>query len=322
MQKTVFYRRLFWLIIPILLPLIFTGAYVRHLLVLTLIYGILALSLDIIIGHMGQFSLGHQVFFGIGAYTTAILTTKYSMPVWIGFFSSIFFSAVCGLLIGVVSLRRARGVYLAIITLGLGKIGWLVAMKWVALTGGNRGVREIPHIAFNIPYTGPVSFDSEISYYYFSLGLLFLVTYIIFIWTQSRSGRAISAIRNNEELSSSIGIYPYKYYVWTFTFACSLAGLAGAAYAHYMVEVSPVTMSMHYMFWVLVMVLVGGMRTYLGPVLGAVMFVFLPEWLSATQELRMVIIGLIVLLVTLFMPQGIVPSVSEIFMRLGKKLSQ
>lgn len=291
------------------LPIIITDAYTRHLLVLTIIFSILALSLDIIIGYMGQFSFGHQAFFGLGAYTTGILTVKAGIPVWIAFLSGIVLAGGFGLLIGLVSLKRARGFMLGIITLGLGKIVWLVAMKWSQFTGGNQGLPDIPFITISIPGLGKIVLDSESSYYYFAFFLLIFTVYIIYVWVNSRFGRAVRAVRENEELANSIGVDPFKSYVGAFTFACALAGLAGATYAHYMTITSPATLSMHYMFWMLVMVIVGGMRTFAGPVFGAVIFVFLPEWLVAAEELRMVLVGIIVLICIIFMRRGVVTSI-------------
>lgn len=297
-------------IVAIFLPFVLTGSYVRHLLVQTIIFSILALSLDVILGHMGQFSFGHQAFFGLGAYTSGILTVKVGVPVWLAFFAGIASAGIFGLFIGLISLKRARGFLLGIITLGLGKIVWLVAMKWSHFTGGNQGLPDIPYIGFRIPVLGQIELNSEFSYYYFALALLIFSIYLIYVFTNSRFGKAVSAVRENEELANSIGINPFRCYVGAFGFACALAGLAGVTYSHYMTIISPTTLGMHYMFWMLVMVIVGGMRTFAGPILGAVIFVFLPEWLTAAEEFRMVLVGVVVLLCILFMRRGIVPSLS------------
>ncbi|MBW2004053.1 MAG: branched-chain amino acid ABC transporter permease [Deltaproteobacteria bacterium] len=315
-------------ILAVFLPLILKGAYVRHLLVLSIIFSILALSLDIIMGYMGQFSFGHQAFFGLGAYTTGILTVKAGLPVWFSFIAGVASAGIFGLFIGLISLNRARGFLLGIITLGLGKIVWLVAMKWSYFTGGNQGLPDIPFITLRVPFLGKISLNSEFSYYYFALILLIFSIYVIYVFVNSRFGKAVIAVRENEELASSIGVNPFKCYVGAFTFACALAGLAGVIYSHYMTIISPSTLSIHYMFWMLVMVIVGGMRTFAGPIFGAVIFVFLPEWLTAAEEFRMVIVGVVVLLCILFMRRGVVPYLLEVWsninesVRLKKKISQ
>jgi branched-chain amino acid transport system permease protein len=291
-----------------LLPLVITNAYSRHLLVLAIIFSMLALSLDVIIGHMGQFSFGHQAFFGLGAYTTGLLSVKAGIGVLPSFIAGILMSGIFGLIVGLIALKKARGVLLGIITLGVGKIMWLLALKWSRFTGGNQGLPGIPHISLQIPGYGKITLDSEASYYYFALFLLIVTVYLVYTWKHSRVGKAVSAVRENEELAKAVGINPYKCYVGAFTFACTLSGLSGVTYAHYMTITSPVNMSMYYMFWMLVMVIVGGMRTYAGPMLGAVIFVFLPEWLSVAAEYRMVLVGVVVLVCITFMRQGIIPS--------------
>jgi branched-chain amino acid transport system permease protein len=310
---------MFFLILAIFIPFILTDAYVRHLLVFTLIFSTLALSLDIILGHMGQFSFGHQGFFGLGGYVTGILTTKLGFSAWAGFFAGIASAAFLGLLVGLVALRRARGFFLGIITLGVGKILWLISIRWSEVTGGALGVPSIPRLGLHVPFLGGITFDSEFSFYYLALALLMFTIYIIYVWKGSRFGRAVSAVRENEQLANSIGVSPYKCYVWSFTFACALAGLAGVMYAHYMAIIVPPTLSMEYMFWMLVMVIVGGMRTFAGPIIGAAIFVFVPEWLVALEEFRMVIVGGIVLSSILFMRKGVVPSLSALLKNLDIK---
>lgn len=300
-------------IVGVLLPLIIRAPYQRHLLVLTIIFGILALSLDVIMGKMGQYSFGHQTFFGMGAYTTAILAVKVGLPVWLCFFAGIFFAGFFGFIVGFISLRKARGVYLAIITLGLGKVTWLIANNWYALTGGNSGVPLVPFISFRVPFAGQIVLENESSYYYFALASLVIIIHVIYVWENSRIGRAVDGIRENEQLASSVGINPFKCYLLAFTFASALAGIAGVIYAHYQGHVAPDTLSMHYMFWMLVMVLVGGMRTFTGPILGAFLFVFLPEWLVAAKEFRMIAFGIIVLICIIFLRQGIVPSLVSLW---------
>lgn len=296
-----------FILVAILPAFILTGLYMRHLLVLTVIFSILALSFDVIVGHMGQFSFGHQAFFGLGAYTTGIMSATYSIPVWVTFFAGIAFAGILGLLVGLISLKKARGFLLGIITLGLGQIAWLIVMKWSNFTGGNQGLAGIHSLYFQVPFVGRKTLNTPLTYYYFALGFLIVSMYLIHIFKNSRLGRAISAVRENEQLALSIGVNPYQAYVAAFTVATALGGLAGVLYAHYMGFINPQLVSMYYMFWILVMVIVGGMRTYLGPIFGATLFVFLPEWLTVAKEFRMVFVGTILLVVVIFMRQGIIP---------------
>lgn len=301
---------LVWLAIGAILPLVVQDPYLRYLMVLTLIFAILGLSLDIIIGLMGQFSFGHQAFFGVAAYTTAVLTTKLELSVWLGFVAGIFAAGVLGLVVGIISLRRTRGLYLAIITLGFGQIVWLLAKNWYGLTGGLSGIALIPS-----PKIGAVSLNTEFEYYYFALVILVVTAYVVELFQRSKIGRAVSAVRENEERARSVGIDPFKAYLAAFTLATALAGLAGVTYAHFTTHVAPNSLSLYYMFWMLVMVIVGGRGTILGPIVGAFIFVFLLEWLDFVKEWKMVIFGGILLLSLLFLPGGVVPGVKTVTRR-------
>ena len=294
-----------------LLPIIIRDTFIRYLMVSVLIFSILGLSLDVILGRMGQFSFGHQAFFGLGAYTTAILSTKLSMPVWICFFAGILFSAIFGLIVGLVALKRARGFFLGIITLGVGKIAWMVAIKWRSVTHSTEGLSFIPPLKIWFPFLGIVEINQEISFYYFALVVLVFIIYLMSLWLRSGHGRAVIAIRENEELAQSVGISPYKYYVGAFTFACALAGLSGVMYAHFMSNIGPDSLSIYYMIWMLAVVILGGRGTFGGPIVGAAIFVFLPQLLAEVKELRMVIVGGILLVGILVMREGIVPSISS-----------
>lgn len=302
-----------------MLPLAVTGPYWRYLLVLTIIFSILALSLDVIIGHMGQFSFGHQVFFGVGAYTTAILNQKFGWLVWASIPAGIVISALLALAVGFVALKRTRGLYLAIITLGVGQIVWLVSRNWYSVTGGISGIPMIDPVPLTLPGVGTVRLETEATYYYFALSALALTVYIISVWKNSRSGRAVAAIRENEQLAESVGINAFRCYLSAFVLAGVLAALAGVVYAHFTAQVSPQSLSLYYMFWLLVMVVVGGGGTILGPILGACIFVFVPEWLEAAQEYRIVVFGLLLLLTIVFFPKGLYPTIRAM---LGKAASR
>ncbi len=317
------YVLLLVVVAAVLFPLAVSDPYLSHLMIMVMIFGMLALSLDVIIGYMGQLSFGHQAFFGLGAYTTGVLTVKMGIAPWAGFFAGIVFAGLVGLCIGFISLKRTRGFFLAIITMGFGRIVWMMAMKWSNVSGGERGLPGIPCLSVWVPFAGWISLETEATFYYFVLALLIVTIYIIYVWMNSRLGKAVSAVRENEELANSIGINPFTCYLAAFTLACMLAGLAGVTYAHYMKLVGPVILTPYYMFWLVFMVLIGGMRVFSGPILGALLFVFLPELLIATEEYRMVIVGVVVLVCVIFMQQGIVPSLVEFwnrFFRPGAKI--
>lgn len=303
-------------LIGLLLPLLVQSPYWRHLLVLTLIFGILAISLDIIVGTMGQFSFGHQTFFGLAAYTTAILTTRLQWPVWCGSIAGIAVAASAGFIVGWVALRRARGLYLAIITLGVAQMVWLVARNWFDLTGGQSGIAMVPPLSIYVPGRGILPIYDEAANYYVVLAVLLVVVYVVTAWRRSRSGQAVAAIRENERLAESIGIQPRRYFLHAFVLAATLAGVSGVLYGHFNGQVAPLSLSVYYMFWLLVMVIVGGASTILGPIVGAGIFVFVPEWLQWADEYRIVIFGILLFGSVLGMPRGIVPTAATLILRL------
>ena len=302
------------LVVVLLVPIfLFTNPYNRGLLVLIVIYAIAGLSLDYIMGEMGQFSFGHAAFWGFGAYVSAKLALDLGISPWIGFLAAPVATGLVGLLIGYVALRRTRGLELAIVTLGFGVLAWTVALRWRSVTGGPSGLRQIPP-----PSLFGWEIRSELAYYYFALLLLLGVIFILGRLRKSRFGRGVRSIHENEDLAKSIGVSATKYYVYAFSFACALVGFSGALYAHHFRFVNPNLLGLQPMFIFLIIVLVGGTGTLWGPVLGSAIFVLVSEWLRALQEYRFLIFGVVLLLVVLFMPSGVYPTLRNAMRRLGE----
>ena len=299
------------LVVPLFL---FTNAYNRGLLVLIVIYAVGGLSLDYIMGEMGQFSFGHAAFWGFGAYVSAKLALDLGISPWIGFMAAPLAAGLVGLLIGYIALRRTRGLELAIVTLGFGVLAWTVALRWRPVTGGPSGLRQVPP-----PSILGWEIRSELSYYYFALLVLLVIVFLLSRLRQSRFGRAVRSIHENEDLAKSIGVSATKYYVLAFSFACALVGFSGALYAHHFRFVNPNLLGLQYMFIFLIVVLVGGTGTLWGPVLGSVIFVLVSEQLRALQEYRFVIFGLVLLFVVLFMPRGVFPELSNLIRRFKER---
>lgn len=303
------------LAVALVAPLVlFTNAYNRGLLVLIVIYAVGGLSLDYIMGEMGQFSFGHAAFWGFGAYVSAKLALDLGISPWIGFLAAPLASGLVGLVIGYIALRRTRQLELAIVTLGFGVLAWTVALRWRPVTGGPSGLRQVPP-----PSIAGWEIRSELAYYYFAVLLLLLVVFLLSRLRQSRFGRAVRSIHENEDLAKSIGVPATKYYVYAFTFACALVGFSGAMYAHHFRFVNPNLLGLQYMFIFLIAVLVGGTGTLWGPVLGATIFVLVSEQLRALQEYRFVIFGLVLLFVVLFMPRGVFPELRRAVERLRER---
>jgi branched-chain amino acid transport system permease protein len=297
-------------------PFILGNLFLRDLLVLFVIFAILALSMDIIMGYMGQLSFGHQAFFGLGAYTTAMLSTRLGASPWLGILVAVALAAAFGFLVGYIALRVTRGVYLSIITYGIATALWVVVRESYEFTGGPSGIYPLPPLAITVPHLPQVIFNNEVSFYYLAFAFVIFTAYLIIRWLHSRFGRAVIAIRENEELAKSVGIYSFRYYVLAFTLATALAGLSGGLYAHYLRFVNPMLFSPQYLFMMLIMVIIGGTGTIGGPILGSAIYVFVLESLPTAREVTYVIFGIIVVLLVLFMPQGIYPRLSLVFNRL------
>jgi len=291
--------------------------YLRDLLALSMIFAILALSLNVVVGYMGEMCFGHQMFFGIGAYTSALLSIHTGISPWLGILIAVAGAAGFGFLVGLVALRAMRGVYLAIVTFGLGAILWQIVFNEHRLTGGARGISGISRLS--LP---GVVFNDEVSLYY--LGLVFLVATLYFFvrWERSRFGRAIVAVRENEELARSVGINSYIYLVLTFTIAAAFAGLAGSLYAHFLTVVNPYLFAPPYLLAMIIMVIVGGKGTLGGPILGAFIYTFGLNLLPFSKEIDIVVFGVVLLALILLAPQGAYPYLRTLATRLVTRASR
>lgn len=298
-------------------PFILTDNFLRRLLVFFVIYSILALSLDIIMAYMGQFSFGHQAPFGLAAYTVGFLAARWRVVPyqWLSFGAGIGVAALFGLAVGSLTLRWTRGVYLAIITYGIGVILCQLFFKASHFTGGERGIAYIPFLT--LP---GVTFDTPFSFYYLALGFLVLTIYIIMRWLRSPSGRAVIAIRENEALANSTGVYSYRHYVMAFTLASALAGLAGSLFAYFITHITPALFTLDYVVMMIIMVVFGGTGTIGGPIIGSAIYTFLLRLLPVGMEMRLVIFGVIVLLTIIFLPRGIYPRLEAVLIRRGRAL--
>jgi branched-chain amino acid transport system permease protein len=311
--KYILYGFLF--LLAIIAPIVLTNEYTRHLFVLTLIFSIFGLSYDLTIGGMGQVSLGHQAFFGLGAYIAGLLSERLQVPVWFCLPAAVAGAGILGLFLGYVSLRT-RGAYLAIVMLGFAMILWMITMGWRDVTYGQAGVRGIPSPSIALPLLPEIKFDSPLSYYYLSLALLLFVMYFISRLKQSRFGRAIAGIRENEDRAILLGINVFAHLLMMFTIAAMVAGVAGFAYAHYISFIDPKVLSVYYMSMGLIMVIVGGSGTLFGPIFGAFVFFFVPEWLRIAEDVRLVFFGIVLVTFIILMPEGIYPRLVMFWHRL------
>ncbi len=281
------------------LPLLLPGPYHRHVLVLAGLFTLMALGFDLVLGYLGELSLGHAAFFGIGAYTTALLTRNFGVPFPLDLLLAGLFTGIAGLLIGAPSLRL-RGPYFAIVTFGFAEILHLVALNWTSLTRGPMGLPDIPHAQL-----GPFRITTELGYYYLVLALIGLAMLVTRRLLESTVGHAFLAIRENEELASAAGIPTFRFKLLAFVIGMIFAGAAGSVYARYVHFVDPTALSFYYTVTVVSMVIVGGQGSIAGTTLGALVFTLVPEYLRVAERARLVIFGALLMLAIIFMPDGL-----------------
>ena len=273
-------------------------AYILHLAILSGIYIILTVGLNLIIGYAGQVSLGHAAFFGLGAYISALSALHWGVPFPVALLLAIVGSAACGLGLGLPTLRLKED-YLAIVTLGFGVIVDLVLLN-LEVTGGPDGLVGIP-----APNFFGVSFRPPLLYLILVLLAVGFTLALLYRLVTSYHGRALRAIRDHEVTAQVMGINTPAYKITIFTLAAALAGLAGSLYAHYITFISPESFGLHTSILVLSMVILGGMGSLFGSVVGAVTLAVLPELLRQAHAYQDLIYGALLIALLIWRPQGL-----------------
>ena len=276
------------------------STYWLGILTLILIFGILAMSLDILMGYTGLPSFGHSAFFGVAAYTVAILSTRYQ----IGFLgcvgSAILLSTAVAAIFGLL-VSHTKGVYFLMITLALSMVIWGLAFRWVSMTAGDNGISGIPR-----PDLGEaISMWDEITFYYFVLGVYVAVFLLIFLFLRSPFGQSLKGIRESESRMKNLGYNTWLHKYLSYVVAGIFSGISGILWAYYNGFVSPSDVEITASFEAFLMVILGGPGTLVGPALGAGIIIFLQNFLSAFTERWLIIIGAIYILTILYLPQGI-----------------
>jgi branched-chain amino acid transport system ATP-binding protein/branched-chain amino acid transport system permease protein len=286
------------------LPFWLANPYHQHVVIMAGIFTILALSLNLLLGYTGQLSLGHAGFFGIGAYTAALLALSWQWPFWLTLPSAALTAGLAGLGIGRLALK-VRGAYFVLVTISFAGVISLVSINWMELTNGPLGLPGVPPA--ELPW---LSLRTKRAYYYLVL-LAAALTYLVCQRVvRSRLGRAFLALRENEALAESVGVDPTRTLVAAAVLSAAMAGVAGGLYAHYTRFVSPEVFLFSYTVTMVIMVVAGGKGTLAGPVVGAVLFTALPEALREAMawQWQMLAYGVLLVLLVFFLPRGIVPA--------------
>ena len=282
--------------------------YFISLLVFMGINGMITLGLSLLMGYAGQISLGHAAFFGLGAYSSGVLTVRYGLPPIAGFAFGILLAAAVAYLVGKPTLRL-KGHYMAVATLGFGEILFILFNELSFLTGGPSGLSGIPALAVGgLPVEGP-------AYLYLVWGLVILLLLFSLNVINSRVGRALRAVHGSELAAGAMGVDASRYKVQVFVLSAVYASMGGSLYAHFISFISPSSFSLMFSILLLMMVVVGGTGTLWGALLGAAVLTLLPEYLRGLEDFETLAYGAILMTVLLFMPKGILEGVTRIWAR-------
>jgi branched-chain amino acid transport system permease protein len=294
----------------LLAPLL-VGPFWMTLITQIYIYGLLALSVDLLLGHAGLYSLCHASFFAVAAYTTAILQVRHGQPTIIAAPAGIIAGTLLAMLYGVSV--RTRGVYFILITIALGYIFWGAVYRWASFTGGDNGITNVPR-----PSVAGVTIASQTAYYYLVLAVVLLGALGYRILIKSPFGLSLRGIKASESRMRSLGYRTTMHLYAAFVISGAMASLAGVLYVYYNRFISPVAASFQISVEVSLMAIVGGSGTIVGPFLGSGIVLGLRNWVSSFFELHAAIMGIVFIATILWAPDGIVGIAERLRMRVTK----
>ncbi len=272
--------------------------YLLSLLALAAIHIIIAIGLNLLIGYTGQISLGHAGFVAIGAYTSSLLMLNLHLPFALALPMAGVVAGFFGFLVGLPALRLT-GPYLAIATLGFGIAVGQILVKWEALSGGSLGIHPPK------PSIGPLLLRTETHFYYLAVSMMLLMTFMAVNLTKSKIGRAFIALRESEIAALAMGVNLTLYKTLAFAISAFYAGIGGSLMAHLIGYISPDGFNLLSSIYFLSMIVIGGLASILGSILGALLLTALPYFLSGVKNLPMVIYGACLILVVMFEPYGL-----------------
>ena len=313
------------IILPILiavLPVVIPSSYILTVFIMVGIYALVCNGMTMLIGYAGQISLGHAAFYGIGAYSSAIISTTYGLSPWIGMIVGMIIAGIIAIIVGIPTFKL-KGHYLALATLGFGIIVFTLFKEFRELTGGSNGFFGIPSInLFGF------EFNSDLRYFY----LVWVFVFIGIIFSRniihSRIGRALRSIEGSEIASDAVGVNIMKYKLQVFVLSAMFASLAGSLLAHYVSFINPDLFGAMTSIYFLIMVIIGGSKSIWGSVIGAATYVLLGELLKHFMpillpnkggEFEIVFFGILLVVTLIYMPNGLSPQLEKIFSKFQKK---
>jgi branched-chain amino acid transport system permease protein len=292
-------------------PLLVRDPYFMHMAILIGIYMLMAISINLLLGYTGQLSLGHAAFFGVGAYVSALVFLNLGIPMWGGICSAAVATGILGFIVSKLAFKL-RGAYFVIMTIGIAEVLKLVGLNWIGLTKGPMGLTDIAAPIISLGPLGQIDFSHKMPYYYLILIMVILFISLQYRLIHSSFGRAFVSIRENEDLAESVGINSYKYLVIVVVISGAMAGVSGSLYAHYVSFIDPGVFAFFLSVNGVMMVVGGGQGTLIGPIVGAILFTLIPEWLRVFGGARMAVYSAMVIFIVIFMPKGILYYLTKI----------
>jgi branched-chain amino acid transport system permease protein len=300
-------KRSYWILVAIFIVLLLLPPMVprfyTYIMALMFVTGLLAMSLNVVVGHGGMFQFHHAAFYGASAYTFALILAKTKLPLWVAFIAGPIMAAILGFLIGLFCVRLTR-LYFGMLQISLGSLLWAVVFRWYGLTGGDDGIHGIPM---------PPFLSSLNSSYYFILMVTLISLMVIYLIFKSPFGATLLAIRDNPQRCEAVGINVRRHQLAAIVIATFFAGVAGVLFVVLERSVFP-----DLLFWVLsleifIMCLLGGWFTFLGPLVGAAITVSLRTFVGIYTEYWTLILGVLLILLIFFLPEGVMGYVMEKF---------
>ena len=289
-----------------LFPFVVTNRFYISLVNEMLIYGLLAMSLDVLLGYTGLLSFMHNAYLGLGAYVVGLFLIHVSpSSIWLAGLAGIVVTLLFALPVGWVQVRTG-GLAFALLTLAFGMMFYTIVWKWYDLTGGDDGLMGVPHPDISLGGLSLGNSGDPTTMYLFTLIIVLIAFLLTWRIIHSPFGAVLEAIRENEERASFVGINVRRYKLYGWMYACMLASVSGGLFILYRGYIGPTTMSAFAGAGVLMMVLLGGMGSLWGPVIGAGIFLFMQDYISTMTEHWELFVGAVVILLVLFMPRGFV----------------
>jgi len=312
-EKRQIFIFLIFALVLLAIPFFLHESYLLTVLVFIGIHTMLAVALNLLMGYAGQISLGHAAFFGLGAYISGILTTRFGFDPWLVIVLAALCAAAIAFIIGF-PILKLKGHYLAMATLGFGIIFYIIFNETVSWTGGPSGLSCIPSLRI-----GEVVFDNDLYNYY----LIWIITLCVMLLSinlsQSRIGRALRAVNDSEVAARVMGINVWVLKVQIFAVSAFISAVAGSLYAHIMTFISPTSFGFNISVELVTMVVVGGLGSIYGSFLGAAILTILPEFLRVFEDFDIVIYGLLLIVINMFMPGGLISIFQFLAQKVGLK---